>query len=995
MSEQVLDLTNGSLEKKWIEDITSQLETVGESPNIHKGGILGYCMDMMARHIISTNNEVVENNKEVHIETARKQSTIYTKAFSKNIGGIFGKASSMEFTISLTLKEIIEKSLHVADASYDLCRLNEYTTFTVDGYPFILDYPINLYVRKIGNDYSVTASYDMTEDNPLSDIENVSIKSKIVPGTSGQAILLLVKGRQLSSNKFNKVTTIKDVASFELQGAYSDNLADIIVRVDGVRVPCLYKHSVAPREYIKYATYDMSDELVTIYFTKKPKIYYPGPNVDIELELITTKGTLGNFKFAGSECDIALHQDDSNIYEDSIVEVKIESNVISSESFGGVDKLTTEELRHEIIRIDSTNNTMITEQDFVKEFKDDSGYDIVTIRDDIIRREYMMSGKVIGTDGKSVVQTRNGHIYVHETDLNEMYGVQALYPDISSVYQLAEGSNTALEFSNELTNLYRGHSFTNLADIYEGGKDLLLTCPFLIRINKDPSYIDMYSTYIDEKNTLQFVYNNVNVPEKFAMSKINIHRLDPRINKYDLDITVGISDSMVDRLAMQDISGVPFKVRCVIVDDETESPLCRFDMIPDMSTLDTASLALQYKMELTTNNVLHQDGLINITNPNTELIPMSRNEYITDSVDGKGFLIPFKSQMKIYIVYKPESTINSSVGLNVMTEEEINTGYIVSDISSTFERVPFLKDMSSMFAPIIKYNVVSAPNAIYEADVPLRYTEPVYQRDEHGEYVYVQEVNPDDVNGELIPTDMIIEHDIGDIVKREDGTTVFEHSAGDPIILNGEVQKVLGTEDTLLYQINNIPLVSLFNMMDPIYRKEIYESFDTIDKKIRSLSLPNRQNYFIRLKVFNTVGPSTNFDYGTTDNMERIDRLDVSPKFYVKTRYEQQMTEELLTDIRKAIQEYIENVNETMTANLISCANHVSKTFTEYIEYMEYGGLGRTKDPSKQTIKLSDDSDMVTTPEYITIRQKLDLVTFRYDGTVVTTPDIDIEYIIT
>ena len=575
-----------------------------------------------------------------------------------------------------------------------------------------------------------------------------------------------------------------------------------------------------------------------------------------------------------------------------------------------------------------------------------------------------------------------------------MYGVHALYPDIASVYKLAPDSNNSLEFSKELTNMYRGHDYINLSDIYEGGTDLLLTCPFLIRINKDPAYIDMYSTYIDEKNTLQFVYNNVNVPEKFAMSKINTQRLDPRINTYDLTLNVGISDTMVSRLEMVDISGIPFKVRCVIIDDETESPLCRFDMSPDMTTLDPESLAIMYHMQLTTNNVLHQDGLINITNPNTEFIPLSKNEYITDSVDGKGFLIPFKSQMMIYIVYKPESQISSNIGLNIMTDDEINNGYIISDISSTFERIPFLKDMSSMFAPIIKYNVVSAPNATYSVDVPLRYTEPVYARDTEGNYVYVEEEDPDDPNGELIKTDIVIEHEIGDIVTREDGSIVYEHKVGDPIIVNGIAQKKAGVEDTLLYQINNIPLVSLFNMMDPVHRKEIYASFDTIDKKIRSLTLPNRQNYFIRLKVFNTVGPSRNFDYGTTDNMTRIDRLDVSPKFYVKTKYSQQMTEELTIDMKKAIREYIENVNETMTANLLNCANHLTKLFSEYVSYIEYGGMGLDKDPSRQTIKLSDDSDMVTTPEYITIRQKLDLEKFRHDGTVVTTADIDIDYII-
>ena len=528
--------------------------------------------------------------------------------------------------------------------------------------------------------------------------------------------------------------------------------------------------------------------------------------------------------------------------------------------------------------------------------------------------------------------------------------------------------------------------WNNLYSFYTKYNGVLMMCPYMVKIFKNPYFVNLYDVYNNSAVRTVFSYNNNNSPEKFAIGGVNIIRSDIRDNKYTVYCDVSVSDSMYEQFLSLDINEFPMKLKIEMFKDNESYAYFELNSV---ETIEGVSNKLRFSTILETDNVLHDDDMIRIINRKysgnaeaTNIIPTNDDIYTGSGVIPNTYFIPFKTKLKVHILYQPDPYFENEISDHILDDDERDVGFVITDQFDTEDLTYFVRDVSDVFGSSLEVVKVNGSLPKYPSDVPMKYTEIIYDKNDDGS------INVDK-NG-----DFVILHDIGDPVLTESGEQVFAHRAGDDLLqydANDDVIYEIKPEIT--YIIKNIPLISMMTMLDDSTKKIAYDALQGITTTIKEKVLPRLvENNSIVADIYNTMGPSVGFVQGSKNSFSQLDNLNVSVEINVKFNSSISDTDSINESVKSSIEDYMRDIVKRGYFYSADLIQYIKDLYPD-IDYVEFGNINGL-DSSIQTIKSSEEVSATQTPEYITVAQTLDEEAFKLDGTVTLTPNIVVNTIL-
>lgn len=990
--------TSASLKKIWLEQLASLFlkNQADRVPSDLQGGIIGYTFDVMAN---ITEDLYFQGNtlaKEVFPAIAKFSDSIYAHAFSHNITDIYATPAYIEVLMGIKVNDIYEKAIVKSNLGYRQLTLGENTRIYLDKFEYYIDYPIDIIVKPVsGSRDSISAKFNLSKINPFSTIQTTFVESQIQVIGNDEYFIFKVPARQyskiISKNTVGQSRSQTDV--FDLN--YIDELAGFNViyketlNSTGIYLDKIYQNLFITKD-VPFCYYRLDEDSIRVSFSSHPEYFYPRYGSEITIEAIVTKGTLGNFNYRDDEfLNVEYTPDQNNEYEVALQNSTILCQLLSTKSSGGLNKKTVEDIRKDVIEMKSSRQSIISDIDLQNEL---SKYQLKVkkMRDDILRREFATYILLKNDDLNYVIPSRNAELLINNSQTKEDITIDAKFVEPYSVFNLWLASEEEHynynrfqieELDEENMNLTKAYYENNLQYIYNKYKDysnLIMICPFMIKIFKDPYIVGIYDIYVNKILGTIFEYNDTNSPEKFSILSINVDRTDLRSNKYKIWVDLGVSDIILETFK-NNPDTFPIKIKVEMLDDYNR-PYC-YTILEDMEIV-TETNKIRCSIELETDNFLYNDDFIKIVNK--KIMPIGDDVYYPFDIWPEKYPIPFKTKLKAHIVYLPDVPYTSTYKNYLLTAEEETDGYIVTDTFQSPEILYFVKDISNVFSPILEVIMSEGIWPKYEEDIYMTYQEPVYELTETGEIALDPITN--------LP---IVLHEIGEIVLDTEGEAIILHNEGDDIISYDQYGKpIYEVEPEVQFIIKNMPLVSLISMMYEPHKKIIYETIEKYTDDITLSILPRLvENNRIIINVYNTVGTSSTYIKGYKNLFTALDRIDMSLELNIKLYNND---DDIQTYIRTDIIDFIQNFIITKANNgylyIFDLIVDLKASFPN-IEYVEFSNMnGNSADV--QTIKINSaiDQDKYT-PEYITINQKLDELEFINFNNIVLTPNININFL--
>ena len=174
-----------------------------------------------------------------------------------------------------------------------------------------------------------------------------------------------------------------------------------------------------------------------------------------------------------------------------------------------------------------------------------------------------------------------------------------------------------------------------------------------------------------------------------------------------------------------------------------------------------------------------------------------------------------------------------------------------------------------------------------------------------------------------------------------------------------------------VYDIYKVPAVRYLWWQDELKVQEFFRLVDYRRRYIESSLVLLEDSFGMNFKLFNTYGPSRNWN---VENEQNVDRVNLSLKFEVKFATKDEAI--LLTEIEQQIKKYIEDLNTADTAlHLPNCCTYIKNLYTDSLEYIKFVGLNDYGNVLWQSIyknpKVADDyfEETQNVPEFINIHQ--------------------------
>jgi hypothetical protein len=346
------------------------------------------------------------------------------------------------------------ESKFMIDSSNIRFVLHKDTLITVSGFSFMLPYTVNILGRKVNSSFSYSAQYTLDGENPMSNITNPFLitQNLVIDGEK----YLLFNTNLLQVSKKYDTYNITETERIPLQGIefrYDDQLAYFNVfyrnneNSDFVKVDKYYYTSKLTSENNKYLYYnDTEPGKIRLSI---PAAFNFSFNGEIRIDMFTTKGKSANFIYNGGTIQISPNSYLNTIdYTGSYFKM-----IIISNSDGGTNALSTEEIRSKVINYKSTLRSIDTENDLNKFFRDaDKVNNMIFIkkRIDIYEKKYT-AFMIMRDDNSNIISTNSLDGSVKSSDINVYYpqtSRRIVYP--STAYSLIPGQDFKIENNDSI-----------------------------------------------------------------------------------------------------------------------------------------------------------------------------------------------------------------------------------------------------------------------------------------------------------------------------------------------------------------------------------------------------------------------------------------------------------------------------------------------------------------------------------------------------------------
>ncbi|QXN67971.1 hypothetical protein FPHOBKDP_00221 [Listeria phage LPJP1] len=537
--------------------------------NLLKTGFFGYFNEIAAHEV---KNSVYNRNvlyDEHFLNSASFPDSIFNYAKLYNVPLVLSNPSHMLVNMVIRKEDLINSPLReeiIEDQYIKVKALKTYQIildrefeFSVGKFKFQLPYDVQILMKQNqNNDYTITARYLIDEVSTFPYIElsipEIKVYQSIFDGEKYMYLNLDIYQVQSSSFDFDILSEdISDNLFYTAE--FDDQLAGFNIYYtymgEKVKLNAYFNNTFNPSnpdEKFCYYTF-VDDNKLQISFSSLVNNFRPRYNSKITIEILTTKGSEGNFTFDG-EVLFNFTNSASNNFSKMLTTV-----VPITSASGGNDKLSTSGMKDKIIETALGRDNLIMDTDLDIYFRNidrasslnDSSINFMKKRNDVLQRLYN-AFLLLRDNDKKVIPTNTAS----SVTFSKKYFTDQLLGDDINGYVIPEHSLIQYDYiDKKYKHLPDGYT-DDIKKSINDKNTLVYTNPFLVKIDIDPVLsAKYYKLDIDETFDTSYSYLNNLIPTTMIINKLNITKIhdfestldsDTYTIKFDLNSNETIGD---------------------------------------------------------------------------------------------------------------------------------------------------------------------------------------------------------------------------------------------------------------------------------------------------------------------------------------------------------------------------------------------------------------------------------------------------------------------
>lgn len=975
------------------DNILEKNEELSSAPS----SFINVLLDQMGALNSANFYEMLMIKQEAVKSTAKLRRSLVRYLNSEEFTGILGKPALYTFNLGFKIKDLIDYSVKIPGSAdlYKITINKDSIVAMIDKPPFTLDNDIDVFMREvIEPDGSINnkffAKYTTGISSVNSIISNPFIKS-IIQVVDGEKYFILNLALRQYQRNYTEINSLNSsINKYEFSVDYPSNLytfevmykpsnsADYVVlhgEPDGVQSKDGYNFSLVDKT--------IGTKSIKIKFSRNPEMFSPINGSSLKIITYTTDGSKGNFTIHNLSDGtppirgVQFNQDTDDIFQSAINKIVPIITISGSESSGGRDEMTIDELRDFVIRkSDSEVITLLELEEIAKSF----GMRFSKERFDIIDIYYRLSG-IVKTD-KNIMDTTSGLV---EFDLDKLQYSYLTSSRILSPKNLAKFNYNKFKLINidEITPVSSYVNTFNKLDIDIHDREFFF--PYFMRIDLS-SYVDskVYDMSVKDIRPMIFEYYNESSTSEASIDYCSIIR-DPMNDiiypgdienvqytfikgSYSISCNVQISDLIYDEplddeLIKVYITLAGFNGSYIINDDNIT-----------ITKIDDTNKIINITAKIYTDCGIDEYDRLAITDGSIKKFPRQVNDDVT-------YLLDNTIDVSINISFKGTKRSDNIVYDTIPTSSDIANGFNGISAIYTLKDVNLFKNITNIIKPIIDIKVTRGDQLKYTENVEDYYEETIFERDSDGSIVY-ETVQLPGGESEQFPK---ILHRRFDTVYNSDGEVVYRHKVGDLKYDSSGNPVYENVDGTVVIEARDFPLVDRIYSEYSNYSKTI-EAFNVLVNKVESFQNLSPTGTSGKLGILNTIGSGNYFFINRkTGTEELIDRLALSFQIGIKLDGEDIDSNLLIDSVKSSIVSYIQLNSTSQSISFMEMMSYVKEN-TYGIRYYELYKVNNYDEGVCHSIYTKQN---INNFDIVTIKNAVNVV----DGVMVFTPDIKVTII--
>ena len=819
----------------------------------------------------------------------------------------------------LPKKFLLDKAVEY-NANYKKLVIPSDTTFLVAKYNFGIYYPIEILINNYTG--SFTVAYDTSESNPLHVLSKNIVDKYEIQYMGVDYLILDFPIYQFSKSSI--VETIVSSTGFVKSINYNDKFYALRVfnykngtytELAQTQSKIVYDATV-PTLYLQVHP-DKNKIVLNI-----PQVYFDNGMMGSKLliEVYTTVGVLDIDTSNLLDTDIGVTYNNNartdstftNIFKNMPYDIILQLS--GDRITGGSNAISVSTLRQRVIQDTLYDRVPISEAD-ISVMLEDNGFYVHKSLDNVTDRIYY-AYKVIRDSTGSIVPSTTIPLKLLGTDVTD--GKHSTLVNCSAdssvtilpttIYKYNQDANCAIPLvDDELNKLVSLDKDVLATTLNTAG---YLKSPYHVRVSMNGNYprADTYNLMTPTVDKIIFVEDNYETTYKLVSYAAAINH--DNIGYYEVTLSVSASDD-VTNLSVNDI----LLYVMVKSDDKWVGTTCEY------VSFNPATNIFIYKFKIPTTYHLTLDNKIGVTYTNDE-----------DTYTNYEYLINLVSDFHVvYMVSRSAVTDVSEPVDSIITGVPDQYKQLYIGLSRQYFTITLGTNINNVIYNNVEVTLGANTYARYETNIPAKYTEDVYEKDENG---YIKTYT--DVNGKMYTKKI---HEVGEAITDETGKVRFEHMAGDvirdsygnPIVVSAGV-------DTYFITMMFIDAKMFFSdrQAELDFQSNIYTSLNSYFSTIASMQdqlLERTKLYFRCVKSIGTANVNIGDGAVSKQNIELSFRIVCYVASYVKQdeSIQNQITEMLCTFIEEAI--------ESKTISMLDIFEKVKEKVSDYIDHFDLLGI--------------------------------------------------------
>lgn len=445
-----LDITDfgkssANMKSKFIEGLRERFEmnrTDDAEPSPLNAGIIGYCADVFANATEDNFFNVSSRAKEIFVSSAKFDDSMYLQASSCKMTDFFAKPARIDLLLAIPTSEIFSSVVTRENLGYSMITLSGKTQFILDRYYYLIDYPVDIIVKKSTNGENIiSCKYQIPSvRNQFSDIESTYIPGQIQTINNVDYYVFKVTAHQLGLTEHEFTYTTASNSTDILEYEYESQLAGFRVwhresnDDEWELLENKYNGVLVTSKNTKFCYFRLLNNRINLSFSNDPKDWKPSLNDKFKIQIFQTEGNNGNFDYNSDDIIPYLFQDSTNTYENAFSGITPITQLLTTSSSGGIDMPTIEDLRLRIIDFKASRDTIISDDDFSRKTAQ-YGLTLGKMQDDLLTRKFVAYSLVQNSETGFILPGRTGEIYAPQSSTINQPEVDSRMLNPSSVYQ--------------------------------------------------------------------------------------------------------------------------------------------------------------------------------------------------------------------------------------------------------------------------------------------------------------------------------------------------------------------------------------------------------------------------------------------------------------------------------------------------------------------------------------------------------------------------------